>query len=62
VVEPPAGGSRDGLAVQLAAALELNRLRVAAGLGGVILTSADLKLNAAATAVGLVVDDPHLRT
>jgi hypothetical protein len=46
--------------VQLAAALELNRLRVAAGLGGIILVSADLELNAAATASGLAVDDPNL--
>lgn len=47
-------------AVQLASALALNRLRVAAGLGGIILVSADRELNAAAAAAGLAVDDPNL--
>ena len=55
-----AHGLRAYDSVQLAAALELNRLRVAAGMGGIILVSADLELNAAATASGLAVDDPNL--
>jgi hypothetical protein len=55
-----AHGLRAYDSVQLAAALEVNRLRIAAGLGGVTLISADLELNAAATAAGLAVDDPNL--
>ncbi len=47
-------------AVQLAAALELNRRWQTAGLGGVTLVSADRELNAAASAEGLLVDDPNL--
>ena len=46
-------------AVQLAAALELDARWQAAGLGGIILISADRDLNAAATAEGLMVDDPN---
>lgn len=42
-------------AVQLAMAVELNRL----GQGGIVLISADQELNAAATAEGLAVDDPR---
>jgi predicted nucleic acid-binding protein len=46
-------------AVQLAAVLELNARYQAAGLGGITLISADRDLNTAATAEGLVVDDPN---
>jgi uncharacterized protein len=46
-------------AVQLAAALELDAKWQAAGRGGITLISADSDLNAAATAEGLVVDDPN---
>jgi uncharacterized protein len=46
-------------AVQLAAALEVDRLRQAAGLGAVTLVSADRQLNAAAAAEGLSVEDPN---
>ncbi len=46
-------------AVQLAVALELNGRWLAAGTSGITLISADLDLNAAATAEGLVVDDPN---
>lgn len=46
-------------AVQLAAALEVNTAYVAAGQLPAILISADLELNAAATAEGLSVDDPN---
>jgi predicted nucleic acid-binding protein len=46
-------------AVQLAAALEANRIYQTAGLGPVTLVSADQELNAAATAEGLAVDDPN---
>ncbi len=46
-------------AVQLAAALEVDRLHQAAGLGPVTLISADGELNAAAIAEGLAVDDPN---
>ena len=45
-------------AVQLAAALEINRLNREDGIGPVTLVSADRELNAAATAEGLVVEDP----
>jgi uncharacterized protein len=45
-------------AVQLAVALEVNRLRQVAGLGPVTLVSADQALNDAATAEGFTVDDP----
>jgi predicted nucleic acid-binding protein len=43
-------------AVQLAVALELNRISQ----GGIVLVSADKDLNAAATAEGLPVEDPRL--
>jgi hypothetical protein len=46
-------------AVQLAAALEVDRLRRAAGLGSVTLVSADHQLNTAAAAEGLSVEDPN---
>jgi predicted nucleic acid-binding protein len=46
-------------AVQLAAALEVQRLQQIAGLGPVTLISADQDLNSAATAEGLLVDDPN---
>ncbi len=46
-------------AVQLAAALELNGRWLAAGMGGIILVSADQALNDAALAEGLTVDDPR---
>jgi predicted nucleic acid-binding protein len=45
-------------AVQLAAALELDRGHQTAGFGPVPLISADRDLNAAAAAEGLAVDDP----
>ncbi len=47
-------------AVQLAAALELNRMWLASGMNGVTLVSADHDLNAAAVAEGLLVEDPNL--
>ena len=47
-------------AVQLAAALELNRNNQADGYGPVTLISADRELNAAAIAEGLAVEDPSL--
>jgi len=46
-------------AVQLAAAVEVNAQRLAAGLPALIFVSADAALNAAATAEGLSVDDPN---
>jgi uncharacterized protein len=46
-------------AVQLAATLEANRIYQSAGLGPVMLVSADQELNAASTAEGLTVDDPN---
>ena len=55
-----AHGLRAYDAVQLASALELNRLRIVAGLGGIILVSADRELNTAAITAGLAVDDPNL--
>jgi predicted nucleic acid-binding protein len=45
--------------VQLAAALEANRIYQTAGLGPMTLVSADQELNAAATASGLSVEDPN---
>jgi uncharacterized protein len=45
-------------AVQLAVALEVNRIHQMAG-SPVTLVSADRDLNAAATAEGLTVDDPN---
>ncbi len=47
-------------AVQLAAALTVNKQRLARGLSAVILVSADTALNAAAMAEGLTVEDPNL--
>ena len=46
-------------AVQLAAALEADRIYRTAGLGQVTLISADQELNAAAVASGLTTDDPN---
>jgi predicted nucleic acid-binding protein len=46
--------------VQLAAALEVNAVRVAAGEPPLTLVSADGELNAAAAAEGLPVEDPNL--
>ncbi len=46
-------------AVQLAAALALQRARQTAGLSAIMLVSADRELNAAALAEGLAVDDPN---
>ena len=46
-------------AVQLAAGIEINRLRIQAGLTPIIFVSADKELNAAALAEGLTVDDPN---
>jgi predicted nucleic acid-binding protein len=46
-------------AVQFAVAREVQVRRLALGLPGVILISADRELNAAATAEGLPVDDPN---
>jgi len=46
-------------AVQLAAAVELNRWRIAMGKTPIIFLSSDGELNAAALAVGLNVDDPN---
>ena len=47
-------------AVQLAAALELYRQRTSHGASAPTLISADAALNAAATAEGLIVDDPNI--
>jgi uncharacterized protein len=52
-------GMRAYDAVQLAAALEIDRSNQQAGFGQVTLISADRELNAAATAEGLTVDDPN---
>lgn len=46
-------------AVQLAAALETNNERIAAGLSPMTLVSADTELNNAAQAEGLVVENPN---
>lgn len=46
-------------AVQLSAALQVQNERRAFKLSGLILVSADLALNAAATAEGLAVEDPN---
>jgi predicted nucleic acid-binding protein len=45
-------------AVQLAAALELNRIHQMTGASPIILLSSDRDLNSAASAEGLAVDDP----
>jgi predicted nucleic acid-binding protein len=47
-------------AVQLAAALDIAQQSIAAGRGPITFASADAELNLAATAEGLVVDDPNL--
>ena len=47
-------------AVQLAVALEVQRLQQDAGLGPVTLVSADRDLNTAATAEEMAVDDPTM--
>lgn len=52
-------GLRGYDAVQLAAALEVHSLRPSALLPPMTLVSADVELNAAARAEGLVVDDPN---
>jgi predicted nucleic acid-binding protein len=46
-------------AVQLAVALEVNRFHQAGGSGPITLVSSDRDLNLAATAEGLVVDNPN---
>jgi len=48
-------------AVQLAVALEVQRLQQDAGLGPVVLVSGDRHLNAAAAAEGLSVENPAMR-
>jgi hypothetical protein len=52
-------GLRGYDAIQLAAALTIQTLRVTQQLPPVTLVSADSELNAAATAEGLIVEDPH---
>ncbi len=47
-------------ALQLAGAVELSQVRIAAALPPLILVSADLELNSAARREGLVVEDPNL--
>jgi uncharacterized protein len=47
-------------AVQLATAVELNAVRIAAGLPSLVFVSADQALNAAASSESLIVDDPNL--
>jgi uncharacterized protein len=54
-----AHGLRAYDAVQLAAALEVNRSHQTGGSGPVTLVSAADALNAAATAEGLTVEDPN---
>lgn len=46
-------------AVQLASALEVNRLRIADGLSPIVFISADNNLNSAATTEGLTADNPN---
>jgi predicted nucleic acid-binding protein len=46
-------------AVQLAAALQVNRMYQTTGVGPVTLVSADQELNTAAAAEGLLVEDPN---
>ena len=53
-------GLRGYDAVQLAAALEVNTLRVVSGLPPLTLVSADTELNAAAIAAGLTIADPNV--
>jgi predicted nucleic acid-binding protein len=45
--------------IQLAAATELNRVRIAGGLPSMTLVSADQELNSAAAAEGIAVEDPN---
>lgn len=52
-------GLRGYDAIQLAAALAIQTLRVTQQLPAMTLVSADSELNAAATAEGLIVEDPH---
>ena len=52
-------GLRGYDAVQLAAAIEVNALRIALGMPEIIFVSADKELNAAAISEGLTVDDPN---
>jgi uncharacterized protein len=52
-------GLRGYDAIQLAAALEVNVVRLGEGLPPVILLSADAELNAAAATAGLIVDNPN---
>ena len=47
-------------AVQLAAALELNSIRLAMGGQTLVFVSADVNLNNSASAEGLTVDNPNL--
>ncbi len=49
-------------AVQLAGALTLKAQGTAIGLGGIVLVSADVDLNKAAQAEGLLVEDPNLHS
>jgi predicted nucleic acid-binding protein len=53
-------GLRGYDAVQLAVAMSLHQDRLAAGMSGITLISADGELNTAAQAEGLAVDDPNL--
>jgi uncharacterized protein len=48
-------------AVQLAAAVALQTRRLASGLGPIVMVSADEDLNTAASASGLLVEDPNRR-
>ena len=52
-------GLRGYDAVQLAAAVEVNASYRSAGLPPITLVSADVELNAAASAEGLTVDNPN---
>jgi predicted nucleic acid-binding protein len=52
-------GLRGYDAIQLAGGLGVNETRIASGLPPLILLSADVELNAAATAEGLPVEDPN---
>lgn len=52
-------GLRGYDAVQLAAAMEINRLHVESGLATILFVSADKELNAAALAEGLTIEDPN---
>jgi len=45
--------------IHLAAVLQVNQVRVGAGLNGITLVSADQELNAAAMAEGLTIEDPN---